>query len=227
VSANVTQLRFAQLLKSALGLKTSDPGRVVSPLVSPMFPLVDAYQPEMRLRRGERLCSGAFSMQNTTTVFQLLNLTMPVQGGRIFVWKRVTLSINVPTTTMQPGVCYWGIRQPATNAPVPTFQLNLKDSRYAANASSAATGALVSTSNILSFGTFNATAVYAEQLWPTTAVYNLQRQVDLVDVVIAPGNSTYVAVGFDTVPTAAYNWSVSVEGYEYVPDPAELLPPPP
>lgn len=221
--ADITQLRFAQLLKRTLGLKAIDPGQVIAHQLVGTYDIQDTYRPEHRADRGERLLSMGIQISTTTTNCVLANLIAPA-GGRTFVLRRAWFNLNLPTATTQPGQVYAliGGVNPAT---APTQQAVSKDTRTPAL--SLATGLNVQNFTTLGPAAVIVNSMWFQQLFPQAALTPTTIVVDTLDVVLSPGNQVTVGLRADTFPTAGYNYNVFVEGYEYVPDVAELTAPPP
>ncbi len=229
--AQVTQLRFATGLKQLLGLRTSDPGRVVAPTIAPTLEVQDFYRPEARLSRGERNFGIGVNVTNATGAnFSNVVIYQIAGSNRLTVVKRVTLSLNLPTATVAPGNVYFGILRPAgaalgsvQNPGVP------KDSRVSVGLNQ----------TVLSTNVFpnpgqpasappNTTGVYVCLFFPGAATVPTIHQVDNLDIVLFPGTQIVVAFGSDTNTVApGYTYNVFCEGYERAIDPSELLAAPP
>ncbi len=230
--AQVTQLRFATALKQLLGLRVSDPGRVVAPTIAPTLEVQDVYRPEARLSRGERSFGIGINMTNATgAAFASCTLYQLANSNRLSVLKRVTLSLNLPTATVAPGNVYFGINRPILSPSALTVSnpATPKDARV----SSGLSQSILST-NLLSQGGLPATAppnttgVYVCLFFPGAATVPTIHQVDNLDVVIVPGTQVTIQFGSDTNTVApGYTYNVFCEGYERAIDPSELLAAPP
>jgi len=224
--ADVTQLRFAQLLKRAFGVKAMDPGRVLSPIVTASHEIADTYQPENRASRGEKLFGMTNQYTNAVGGFGIAVFVNPTGSGRIAVMKRVTWSLNLPTAATQPGAIAFSIGIPqVAGATVPLIFGQVKDSRFAiltGTVTAVASGLQTSTTGVSGF--LN-TTLYAVQVFPGAATVPTYHQVDNLDIIVPPGWLNAILFRGDTLPTGTYTWTVCVEGYERTADPNELLVP--
>jgi hypothetical protein len=226
VIADVLQLRFATLLKQLLALKVSDPGRTLSGDIVPTFDLQDPYRPEQREPRGERLFGMVAQFSNTNATFNWG--TVSTSPNHLVVVKRLILSLNLPTSVVQPGNVYFAITGPSTPpANNPVQFARLKDSRYIVitgggqgwsqlNGTSGGASALPSNASPLAFSLFPGAAAV-----PTLIV------VDNLDLVVFPNADVSFMLRSDTLATATYSWTLSLDCYERTIDPNELLSPPP
>lgn len=221
---DITQLRFAQFLKSYLGLKAIDPGRFSGGVVAPVVPLMDpGYAPENRLPRGERLFGGGTPLMINST-------TVPTQGivanpgqGRLVVVKRITWSFLQPTSAVQPGVSYLGVTH-VFGPPLPGGLLtaSLKDGRASAAFTGTTTTFGSQPANYTSISTYAGVAVWAANIFPGAAQVPTIFILDGLDLVIPPNSLIGVDLRSDTVPTANYTWTFFAEGYERTVAPEEL-----
>ncbi len=228
--AQVTQLRYATALKQLLGLRVSDPGRVVAAALAPTLEVQDTYRPETRLSRGERSFGIGINVTNatganfsSTVLYQLQN------SNRLTVLKRVTLSLNLPTATVAPGNVYFGILRPASSGFGAVNPATPKDARVSVGLSQT-----VLSTNIFTVGGLtasappNTTGVYVCLFFPGAATVPTIHQVDNLDIVITPGTQVTLQFASDTNTVApGYSYNVFCEGYERALDPSELLAAPP
>lgn len=230
--ADVTQLRFAALLKQAFGLKTADPGRILGPVITPVISTVDAYVPEFRLSRGERMWGGGANPQNGVGAnFSQFVVYNPPGSNRMGVIKRVTFSGAVPTAAAQPGILSLYAFAPNTSATSGTARnLVFKDGRLPQNVA----GQIPALQGLVGTGlgpsaldTLDQTCIWVQQVIAGAAATPFSVLVDQLDLVLPPGTRGAFALTADTNTVTAYSWNVFVEGYERVVDPNELLTAPP
>jgi hypothetical protein len=230
--ADITQLRYAQLLKRVFGIKTVDPGRVVAPVIAAGYELQDTYKPESRLDRGEKLWGGGIIATNNVAGFQNVGLTNLPGSGKLTVVRRMTISFTLPTTATQPGNAFFAILAPTVgNAGALSQACTLKDARYIASAG----GVNISSTQVYSFGNSGAGAIplvntlYATALTFGAAVGTtpFQLVIDNLEIVLSPNTQLVCELGASVLPTATWTWLLWCEGHERIADPNELITPPP
>jgi hypothetical protein len=228
--AEITQLKFAQLLKRKLGLKAIDPGRVTAGTVQPIFELQDpAYAPENRADRGERLwtLSGGFSVSSGANGFNQVQVVSPV-NGRATVVKRMTVSAVIPTSTNQPGLLALlaGMNMTQTPGTISTPP-RTKDSR-AAFPFSITTGYAIVPEAALGINTSINLSLWGMEIPPPAAATAYFSQIiDNLDIVLWPGTGAEFGIRGDTNAVAGWTWYFAIEGYEFTPDASEVSPLPP
>lgn len=224
--ADITQLRFAQLLKRLFGVKTSDPGRALMPGVIATAEVNDTYQPENRASRGEKLFGVLNNLSNiAATSFGLNVFIMPSGTNRIAVIRRATLSVLLPTAANQPGSLFFGARIPQPGSQSILVQCQAKDARFniqSGGNTNLACGISNATAGIL--GWTNST-LHAVQLFPGAAAVPTIYVIDNLDIPVPPGFQVTFALAADALPVATYTYTLCLEGYERALDPNETLPP--
>jgi len=225
---DITHSRFQNLIKRTFALKVANPARFINDTITASHEVNDAYQPEQRYNRGERLFSTGRNLTNTAAVnFGFTVLSNNPGTGRMFAIKRVTLMGVAPTVVTQPGQVWFGMQVAVPNEILQsvTGDLKLKDSR---NGNAFGTFHCTdATAGITSLAGSLGNSVYLKQLILGAATGDLFHQVDNLDVVIYPGTSVNFRVQGDTLPAVTYTWSVFIEGFERSIDPSETLAPPP
>jgi len=226
--ADVTQLRFAQQLKRALGLKAVDPGRSVNPTIAATYGLGDKYAPETRADRGERSFSLIGQFTNTSAVnFGAGAFENPLGSGKLIVVRRFTWNLNLPTATNQPGEVSLGyiVTNTLTGAGI-SANPGFKDGRVTAayglkDIAIGFNGFTTGTSGFTSVG-----FTWGQVLFPQAATVVTTVVTDEADVVLGPGSAARVQLISSVRPAATYNWNVVLEGFIRTADQGELLPPP-
>ncbi len=220
------QLRFAQLLKRVFGTRAQNPGRVLTPAVSPTADVQDGYQPENRSNRGEGLWGAGLTPFNVNTVgnTEALLIINPVGSNKVTVVKKLTVSCLIPTATVQPaGTAAFFISNPTTTAVGAGVSTNSRDSRrnnFNAPLSTQYSTALLSPINLQ---TQAVSSIWAFELdTSAVATQGLYVHRDEIDVVLLPGS--HIVIGFivSGFPTAAWKYTLFCEGYERTIDPNEL-----
>jgi hypothetical protein len=208
-----------------MALKAIDSGRAVSSVIFPQFDVNDAYQPENRALRGEKLLGASVLCNNAVANFALPWLVNPTGSGRIVVLKRATFAGVLPTSTNQTGTGSLGIKPAATaGATVPTnFGFN-KDFRYTSGAFNQAGSGI----NVTTQGAVDEIGNYmiGVQLVPQATTTNFFYDFDNLDIVNPPGTLLPCQIRFSVLPTAAWTYTLSLQWYERVYDPAESVFPP-
>ncbi len=229
--AQVTQLRFATALKQILGLRVSDPGRVVAPTIAPTLEVQDVYRPEARLSRGERSFGIGVNLTNASGVngFAFAQVYQVAGSNRLTVIKRVTLSLNLPTATVAPGNVFFGILRPDITGSGPFNPGVPKDSRVSIGLSQTVLStSLLAVTGQPSQAPPNTTGVYVCLFFPGAATVPTIHQVDNLDIVLFPSARTLFMFASDNNTAApGYTYNVFCEGYERAIDPSELLAAPP
>jgi hypothetical protein len=229
-SGDVTQARWAALLKRMMATKGPDPGRFITPTINGTFELTDKYKPEDRVSRGERMFGGGGQEVNAVANPQQGIIQNPPNSGRITIVKRVTWALNMPTATIQPGIAYLGIVAPqaittVTGSPLSRFF----DGRagFGNVPGAVATSVLAGQNTIYnSFSNFALASCYVQAIFPAAATTPFLFALDEANVVLPPGSVAGVSLGSDTAATGTYSWFWWAECYERVVDPSELIPPP-
>lgn len=221
---DITQLRYQTLLKRLLGLKGGDSGgRLVSPEIAPSFEVNDQYQPEARYLRGERLYACAARTTNTNpSTFGTIALQNPFGSGKVWVVRRITWSLLMPTSVVFPGVCFIALGRFSALAGGSVSNPNkAKDSRaallFGVNADVGSCGLTTG----FATGTnsaFENSSLFYESIQPGATAVPYVKTVDTLDLVLGPGSQLAAFLGSDSLLTAAFNWNLAVEGYERVLD---------
>lgn len=227
--AEITNLKFAQLLKRKLGLKAIDPGRNTTPLVAPTYQLTDSYAPENRGDRGERLFSmfSGESVNSGANGFNMMQVICPT-AGRAAVIRRMTFAAQIPTSTNQPGnlLLLAGHNMTSNPQTIGSFAL-AKDSR-AAYTNTLTTGNAVISNVAGATSALIQTSSWGIWIAPQAAILsNFYQVVDNLDIVLWPGNGASFGIRGDTNAVAGWSYFVGVEGYEFTPDASEVSAIPP
>jgi hypothetical protein len=221
---DITQQRFQGALRRIFGIKTTDPARIMPPVVSPSADVLDPYQPENRCNRGERTWSLGTTFSNTAASFGIGQLFNPVGSGKLVVLKRAIVSWQAPTNAVQPGnPCFFISQFFAVSAGlVKTANILPQDAR------NQVTGTLGITAgwNFQTSGIAGPTQMFSVYLPCVAAAQPVQvYQFDQLGIVFTPGFGSFVGVVSDALATATYSYGVYLEGYERTADPAELIAP--
>ncbi len=224
---DVEQLRFAQLLKRVFGTRAVNPGRILTPAVSPTTEVQDFYQPENRASRGEGLWGAVLaSLSNTVASFSTMSLSNPANSNKVTVLKKVTVSMLVPTATVQPASMAFMLSVPQTPSQGGVV-VNSRDSRRSSLfqiGPPLSTTYITSTQGVNTLDTFAAVSVWGF-LIPTVATNStLYVHRDEVDYVLLPNTNVNIGIRLSTLPTATWTYMVAVEGYERTIDLNELNP---
>lgn len=221
---DITQQRFQGALRRIFGIKTTDPARLMPPVVSPSADVLDPYQPENRCNRGERTWGLGTTFQNTAASFGIGQLFNPVGSGKLVVLKRLIFSIAMPTAAVQPGNPSFFLSTffAVSAGLVKTVAILPTDQRMQVTGTLGITAGL----NLQTSGIAGPTQMFSVFMQPSAAAQPLQvYQFDQLGVVITPGNGNFVGFVSDALATATYTYGVYMEGYERTADPAELIPP--
>ncbi len=221
---DVEQLRFAQLLKRVFGTRAVNPGRILTPAVSPTTEVQDLYQPENRASRGEGLWGAMLAtLPNTVANYSTLVVSNPAGSNKVTVLKKLTLSMLVPTSTVQPASMGFFVSTPGTPAQG-GGSVNSRDSRRSSLFQNMplATTYITITQGVNTLDFFAAVSLWGF-LIPTVAANNsLYVHRDEMDIVLLPNSNVNIGVRLTTLPTATWTYMVAVEGYERTIDPNEL-----
>jgi len=221
----VTQARYSSLLKRLFALKTVDPGASVGPFVAPSCEVNDAYLPEARALRGEKLFTGSTAETNTAAVnFGVAQFGNPIGSGKVAVVRRVIWSFATPTAANQPGNFRLQLSQQAGTAPAPTIFGTVKDSRYGGGLASQSTCGVQNANTGISG--FPATALYQVVVVLGAAAGSVLHVADNLDIVVWPGFAFNISAVSDILPVGTYTWFATWECYERAFDPSELIVPP-
>ncbi len=222
---DVEQLRFAQLLKRVFGTRAQNPGRILTPAVSPTAEVQDFYQPENRSNRGEALWGAgltplAMAVANGTS----FNITNPANSNRITVIKKVTVSCLVPTATVQAaGTAAFFIQNIAPGVTT-GVSVNSRDSRRTNFNSPLTTqysqNNAVGTSNLQTLAVLSIWGFELDTTADATKFLYVHR--DELDIVLLPNSQIYMGFRNQVAPASTWNYTLFVEGYERTIDPNEL-----
>jgi hypothetical protein len=227
-SGDVTQARWAALLKRMMALKGLDAGRAVSPVIQPTYELSDAYKPEDRICRGDHLTSWGGQFSNPAAgSFALADLVNPGTTGRLCVIKRVTFSGIMPTSAQQPGNVFLGIAHINNFGGLLGTAGIPKDGRAPTFVTNNSTCSLFTgTWAGSSVNAFLSGGIYGFQVAPAAATAPYLYTIDNLDIVLVPNTQVGFTFAADAAIVTTYTWNLLIEGYERVLDPAELIPPP-
>ncbi len=221
---DVEQLRFAQLLKRVFGTRAVNPGRILTPAVSPTADVQDVYQPENRNNRGEALWGAGLTPMNVGLAnMGLFTISNPANSNRITVIKKVTVSLLVPPSTAQAlGTAGFFIGNPSVGS-AGGISVNSRDSRrsnFNAPLSTIYTTQTVGTINLQTQATLS---IWGFELDPTTVTTNsLYVHRDELDIVLFANVRCELGFRTQVLPSTAWNYTIFVEGYERTIDPNEL-----
>lgn len=222
----ITQLRYQALLKRLFSTKGNDPGQFIDPIVKPVAELHDVYQPENRFLRGEANWQVGNNNANTNAAnFGYTEIVNEVNSGMLTVVKRVTWTVNGPTSAQQTGNTFAALL-PDPGPPVGFANPLRKDFRFRTQpnpTANARTGTASATRGVVSpIGL----AIWFQRIVPqAAAVVNVIQATDL-DIVLPPGFGLTVLLISDVLPSATYTWDFQAEGYERWVDPSEFIAPP-
>jgi len=227
--ADITQLRFGNLLKQTLGIKAGDSGRSVPSYIIPVNEVQDAYRPEFRAPRGERLW-GMNRTQVTTANINFGACVLPnvVGSNKLIVVKRAWVSLLLPTAVQQPGRTHFDIVLNVVGQ-TPANGANAKDGRYylpiSGNAQKGVATLVGITSGTTTLADFLGS--FSIELFPGAAAVPTLLQLDNLDLVLCPGTQAEFYLRSDVISTLTYNWLLTLEGYERTADQNEIVPPQP
>lgn len=216
--ADITQLRFAQLLKAVLGLKAIDPARATTGTLAAAFEVQDQYRPELRLSRGEVAWGGAQHVNNTAaTNFGQINISNPQNSGRLCVIEEIRLTGNVISAN-QGGVVFL-VAQRLIGGGTPTAFFAPRDFRTNSN-QVPVTGFLAQTTTAaVTFPTASPVVLEVASQTSGNAQVNLAVRCDIA---IPPGQGLIAWMGSTILPAVTYGVTISFQGYERGAEPAEL-----
>jgi len=222
--ADITNLRFAQLVKAALGLKAIDPAQHTTGTVASTFDIQDPYRPDMRLTRGERSFSAMLGQTNTVPSFAISRFVNPAGSIRILVISKVKWSGFVPTTTNQPGRL-WAVVQLVSGFTPTAPTGNPHDGRIiqaSGGGPAIVSGFTTGTTGVFGVASLsNATCIFAQEFVPgaSNQPFSLEWSTDLT---LSPNSGISISFVADTATVGAYNYTLGVEGFERIAEQAEL-----
>ncbi len=204
------QHRYTEMVKRLFNQKPSLPVALTQ-AVSPTVDVQDAYRPEQRALRGERLWGCCLELTTALAATNDLILVNPGSSLRIAVISDVTVSLLVPTSTVQAvdsGAFF--VSRPVAEGSVGAG-VSGKDTRNLLTQSTQFTTRTGGTTNIQTKAT---NSVWGFKLPTETTARQLIVQKNDMEVVLFPGFTCDIGFYVSAFPTTAWLYLVSVEGFE-------------